>query len=312
MPSQGSGGGDPKVYAVAPTFREPKAVGRLLACFEVVSYPEYELLLVNAAPGDETSALVLSQQQRVRARELQGRPDLFWSGSQNIALGVVLAEARDTDLLLLLNVDVTFQSDVISQLVGIYRTRPRTQLGAVACTAGIVMSSGVKVRSWALAQNTHPLAGRKASAIPAGYCEPMDFLPTRCVLFPVEAVRKAGLINERRLPHYGADYEFTNRLRRHGYQPFLCGDVKVDNDVSNTGYDLYHRDLTLAQRLRRLTSIKSPYNPKYRTNYALLTFPWYCVPSAILVYWLKTMVEVLCGGRVLRKVFSGTDRGFSG
>jgi GT2 family glycosyltransferase len=38
-----------------------------------------------------------------------------------------------------------------------------------------------------------------------------------CVLYPVAAIREAGLMDEKHLPQY-ADTEYTPRMRRHGWQ----------------------------------------------------------------------------------------------
>jgi GT2 family glycosyltransferase len=302
----------PRVFLVAPTFREPSKVAALLACIGQVAYEPLSVFIVNANPGDETSKLLSGSGVDPRVRELAADPSLFWSGTVNVGLRRVQAEAGPHDWVLLLNVDITFQGDIVSALVQLAQERPACQIGALAHVAGRVISSGIQVRSWVWSLNRHPLAGWCVEDVPPDYLEPMDFLPTRCVLFPVNALREVGFVNERRLPHYAADYEFTNRLRRHGYQPFLTGSIHIESDATNTGNDLYRKGFSFHERVRRLFSIKSQFNPRYRINYVLLAYPVYAIPTALLAYLAKTIVEVGLGGARLKKILPGKGTGISG
>ena len=300
-----------RVYLLAPTFREPGPVAKLLRALSGTEYQGWTLLLVNCSPGDETSALVRTCDLGPRVRELAGHPGLFWSGAQNVGLRVVLQEAGENDLVVLINVDIDFGPQFLGSLLALHQEHPRAQLGALSCHGNRVVSSGVQVRSWMLALTRHPYSGWDASRVPGTGVVPVDLLPTRCVLFPVAAVRAAGLIREKWLPHYGADYEFTRRLGRAGYGALLCLGIRLESDITNTGNDLYSKQFTLISRIRRLFHIKSSFNPVHRISYVVLTYPWWAVPTAAAMYLVKTFAEVLLGGRGLRRVLSGTGHGFS-
>ena len=140
----------------------------------------------------------------------------------------------------------------------------------------------------------------------------MDFLPTRCTLIPFAAVAKAGLVAERALPHYGGDNEYTNRVRRLGYQPFIFTGARVRVDVGHTGADVFYRKIALLERIRTLFSIKSLSNPVYRLRFIALTYPRYAWPSAMLLCLLRTCLEILLGGGWLKSILPGKERGYSG
>ena len=51
----------------------------------------------------------------------------------------------------------------------------------------------------------------------------------------LSVLRDLGIMEDRLLPHYGADYEFSHRLVAAGYPAFLNTDIRIMSDVSNTG-----------------------------------------------------------------------------
>jgi GT2 family glycosyltransferase len=48
----------------------------------------------------------------------------------------------------------------------------------------------------------------------------VELIVGNCVLYPAEAIREVGLMDEARLPQYG-DAEYTPRMRRSGWQLFI-------------------------------------------------------------------------------------------
>jgi GT2 family glycosyltransferase len=128
----------------------------------------------------------------------------------------------------------------------------------------------------------------------------------------MEAVRKAGLVAERQLPHYGADNEYTLRLKRMGYPPFIAADIRIVCDMGHTGNSVYHKNPPLWERLKKTGSIKSVYNPRIRSRFICMTYPLYARPTALLMYGLKGLAEVLLGGAFIRHVFRSREHGFSG
>jgi GT2 family glycosyltransferase len=301
----------PVTFVVVPTFREKDKVLALLRSFQHVQDLSLRVLIANGNPGDETSA-VLREWKDSRVVELSGHPGLFWSGLVNLGLEHAVHPEANQEFVILMNADVEFTYDVISPLVAMARATPNAQLAAVTVSGERVVSSGVRVASWFLTLNRHPLAGSPADSIPQDALIAVDFLPTRCTLIPLAAVRQAGFIAQKDLPHYGADYEYTNRLRKLGYQPFIYTGARVRLDAKNTGNNVFHKRLSLGIRLRSLFSIKSPSNPIYRLRLIRLSYPLYAWPSAMFLYTLRSLVEVLLGGPAIKSLFSSRESGFSG
>jgi GT2 family glycosyltransferase len=302
---------NPLTFVIVPTFKEPRHVERLLNCFAHADNRDLVILIVNGNPGDDTSKHI-ERLHIGRILELQGHPGLFWSGLVNLGLQYILRQEHEPEFVILMNADVEFDHHMLSRLIVTARTIPDCQLAAVTLSNRTIITSGVKVISWLLTLNRHPLAGVQLEDLPADTLIPVDFLPARCTLIPFTAVRQAGLVAEKSLPHYGADNEYTNRLRKLGWQPFIYTGSQVRLDAQNTGSDVFHKRLPFRMRVGSLFSIKSTSNPMYRLRFIRLTYPIYAWPSAMLLYALRTFLEVLLGGSAIKLLFPQRESGFSG
>ena len=298
-------------FVVVPTFQEKAKIAALLGCFARVKDDTVRILIVNGNPGDETSAYLRQHQDR-RVLELPGNPGLFWSGLVNIGLRHILHNETGQEFVIIMNADIEFDGGALASLLAKARANPGTQIAAVTVADHKVISSGVKVASWLLTLNRHPLAGTPQEELPADALIPVDFLPTRCTLIPFEAVKKTGLIPEKKLPHYGGDNEYTNRVRKMGYPAYIFTGTQVWVDAQNTGVDVFHKNVPPGKRLRSIFSIKSTANPIYRLRFVRMAYPWYAWPSAMLLYLVRSLLEVLLGGAAIKSLFHWKESGFSG
>lgn len=302
---------NPLTFVIVPTFNERRQVERLLNCFARFDNRNLVILIANGKPGDDTSRY-LEELHNGRILELHGHPSLFWSGLVNLGLRHVLQSQGEKEFVIIMNADVEFDQDIVTLLTAKARLMPNCQLAAVTVGDRLVLSSGVKVVSWALTLNRHPLAGELLGNLPADELIPVDFLPTRCTLIPYAAVAKVGLVADRELPHYTADYEYTNRLRKLGCPPYILTAVRVRVDTKHTGADVFHRRLSLGKRIGSLFSIKSSANPIYRLRFVKRAYPCYAWPSAMILYLLRSVAEVLLGGAHIKSMCPMKERGYSG
>ena len=62
-----------------------------------------------------------------------------------------------------------------------------------------------------------------------------DVLPTRCIMFSKELLIKHGIFNDKDLPHYGSDYEWTMRLKKYGYKLLMSQNdyIIIDDDINS-------------------------------------------------------------------------------
>ncbi len=300
-----------KASFVIPTYKEPKQIEKLISSFLFVQSSVIEIFIVNGNPKDETS-LLLAACKDDRVIELEGNPDLYWSGLVNIGLNYLLQRNEKPEFVFILNADVFFDCDILERFLKKAKTLEKFQFAGITISKGKIIASGAKVKSWVLTNIRHPLAGSLVENLAEDILIPVDYLPTRCLIFPFSALLECGVIAEKRLPHYGGDEEFTNRLRQYGYQPFIYTGVKVYLDASNTGTDVFHKKINIWKRLGSLFSIKSTANPVYCIRFVKMAYPWYAVPTGIILYLLRSILQILLGGRLLKKVSRKNETGFSG
>jgi hypothetical protein len=196
---------------IVPVYNDVKNVTRFLA--ELKPYSEdVHLLIANASTIPEVSAEILRYPEF--ACDISVASNKYWSGTINAGLNYYLLNLPPSPRIAICNVDVRVEwASVLALLPSIERNNVVVPLVYSGSVCG---SSGVRVRSWPLALTVHPFAGFQVDQVPFGRREKVDFAPTRCVVIPNSGIYRAGPILESRLPHYAADYEYTNRLRRSG------------------------------------------------------------------------------------------------
>jgi len=301
------------VTACVPTYCEPEKVENYLKSCRNAKYRPFRVVIVNANPGDDTSKVIKEEKQCVDYEliEVCGQSNEFWSATINRGLRKIIEISDLKDLILISNIDIEFEMDVVSLLVKKASEYDKCQIAALSLYNDVALSSGTQVKSWLTTFTAHPFAGKSKIDIPDNLCVQVDYLPTRCMLIPVEAVKTAGLIADKLLPHYGADYEFSHRLHRSGYIPYIYTGACIEVDMKNTGKSLYFKKSNFSERLLNLMSIRNPSNPWYRTILVLLIYPWYAWPSAILAYLFRTFIELLFSKNFIKRNFGNLERGYS-
>jgi GT2 family glycosyltransferase len=301
------------VNACVPTYRESAKVVKYLRSCRQVKYRPFRVIIVNANPGDHTSKVIEQEKQCVDYEliEVSGQSNEFWSATVNRGLTEILKVSDLEDWILIANIDIEFEQDIVSLLIEKALEYKKCQIGALSLFNGITLSSGTQVKSWITTSNLHPFSGKPKADIPNDLCIQVDYLPTRCMLIPVEAVAKAGLIVDKVLPHYGADHEFSHRLNKAGYIPYIYTGAHIEVDRKNTGESVYSEKSSFSVRLLNLMSIRNPSNPWYRTLFVLLVYPWYAWPTAVLAYLCRTVIELFFSKRLIKRTFGSLERGYS-
>ncbi len=296
---------------IVPTFKEKEKIQTLIHCFSNIKAGNIDIIIVNGNPNDSTSQWLKSNGDN-RIIELSGNSSLYWSGLVNVGLRFILNAQEKPEYVFLLNADIQFSIDILQSFLNKAKTLSPCQLAAVTTANGKVLSSGVKVNSWFFTLTRHPLAGLLVDSLQKKQLIPVDYLPTRCVMFPFQALIKAGFTEEILLPHYGSDYEYTARLSRLGYRAFITTDIQIELDIQNTGADVYTKRINIWKRTSSIFSIKSPSNPIYKIRFVKLVYPKSARPTAMVLYFVRSLLEIFLGGSILKKIFSHSESGFSG
>ena len=255
------------VYALIPAHNNKPEVLQVLRCLERQRYGDLEVLLVDDGSTDGTGEEVRRRFPRVRV--LQGDGQLWWTGANVLGVSDVTERARAGDFILLLNNDVSMDDDYVGELVKCSEHLGRAIVGStiVDDERRDCMVAGLRLdRRLRVTEQTDAAAIRESE-----YDDQVDVLPGRGTLVPLEVFRRIGTFNRRRLPHYGADYEFSIRARRAGFRLAVSHRAKVYAKLRITG--LYPPDrprISFAECARLLCSRKSTANLRYYLNYVWL------------------------------------------
>ncbi len=202
------------VHVLIPAHNNKPEVITVLTCLERQRSVDLDVLLVDDGSTDGTQDEVHRLFPLVRV--LRGDGSLWWTGANVIGVAHILETAREHDFILLLNNDVSMEDDYVSELVNCSESLGRALVGStiVDDERRDRMMAGIR-----LDQRLRINPNADASAIERSrYDLHVDVLPGRGTLVPVEVFRRIGTFNRRRLPHYGADYEFSIRAKRAGFR----------------------------------------------------------------------------------------------
>lgn len=293
------------IHVVAPTFRESALVGAFLQSWENTGRGDLRVHVVNGDPGDETSDLLAEWRGRVRVEEIEGSPAHYWAGLCRLGLERIAESAADGDLFVLTNIDVSFEGDPVGTILGAADGATGLADKQVALpvrgSRGKLLSAGVEVLSWPLSRNRHLCDGLSPEKLPEQAWFDCTYLPTRFLLAPVRALREGHFPDAERLPHYCADYEYTNRLRRAGYRPQVFTGATVIVSEENTGFDTYRRPTHLWSRLKGIADIKCPYHLGYRWRFVRLAYPGWAQVPGMVTHFAKIFLEIVFGGKKLER-----------
>lgn len=291
------------IFLVAPTYKEPTHVGNFLSQLSRAPRNSVCVVIINANPGD-ASTVFIKEYKKLNPDancviELKSHPTKFWSASVNIGVDYFLNSSKEGDFLALANIDSRFDFNNLTILQRKSEEHGRCITTAPAHSNGRISSTGVKMRSWLFYLSDHIYRSEPVTALESLGERECDYSPTRLILIPREVVFIGGKVDEVRLPHYTADYEFTSRLRRLSRRTILLvPSAAIHYDSENTGNDPSVKTTTLIERLRKALDIKSTYNIRFRARFILLTFPSYSIPGALSVCFMKTMLEISMGRKI--------------
>jgi len=258
----------PMVYVLIPAHNNRDEVLELLRCLHQQTYENIRIVLVDDGSTDNTE-----EEVRVSFPEttiLKGDGNLWWTGANVMGVNYILPIAKPEDFVLLLNNDLIIQKSYIETLVKSSISHQRAITGSLLVDYDNpdFVESGVQLSS-----RLDLIVNRdREKILSADHDLNVDSLPGRGTLIPIEVFKKIGNFNRKRLPHYGADYEFTIRAKRAGFRLIVSNKAKVFAKLNITGLeaDPEKKIISLKECFSLLFSRKSKTNAHDYLNYVWL------------------------------------------
>jgi len=271
------------IHVLIPCHNNKPHVLEVLGCLEQQSYKDFSVVVVDDGSTDGTEASVKSAFPNIAV--LKGDGNLWWTGGNELGLQHIALTARQNDFVLLLNNDLVVRSDYIEKLVRTSLANGRALVGSTLVDINDErwIEGAIQVDS-----RLRLTVNRNKEVIEtAEWDNNADVLSGRGTLVPIEVFRQLGGFNKDKLPHYGADYEFTTRAKRAGYRLVVCHEAKVYAKLDITGLQVPQgRILSVRECWKLLFSPKSKTNIIYYSNYV-----WLCSEKR---YRLRNLIESTC------------------
>ncbi len=224
------------------------------------------IIVVDDGSTDGTKEMIHDQFNAVIV--LEGDGNLFWTAAIN--KGIKLALSLGADYILTLNNDTVASTNFIEKMM--QYARPEILLGALDIDIKTKKPYyGGELFSWRSGHSQFLLNMLKRDQ-QKGLHE-VSLFPGRGLLISRMVFDTIGLFEEKQLPHYMADYDFTQLARKNGFKVFCNYDAKLYTYPAEGGDQKIRDKKTLRNYFKHLFSIRGGGNLRNFTVYTFRNCP---------------------------------------
>ena len=256
----------PFIWIVVPVFERENYILNLVEQLKQQTYKNYNLIVVDHGKNK------IKEIPDSNVEILSASPDLWWTGAINNGIRHVL-ENKNISLktpILVINDDVSIGKNYLSNLISDWKNDEYVMIGSLGVepnSSKIIYANIIfnKIKAkYEFVNTSNKVENLKDCLLPS------DLLPGRGTLIPAKIFMDIGLYDEKRLPHYWADYELISRAKKRGYDAFVSG-----NSIVYTAINIpnkLNRDNLLNSLLSALFGRKSSSNLKDLFRFSFLNF----------------------------------------
>lgn len=257
------------VFIIIPVFNR---VALTLKCLESVAnqtYRNLKVVVVDDGSTDDTAAQIKLHFPDCTVISTGG--DYYWTKSVNTGILSIQDEMKETDFVVHINNDTTFESSYIEDLLSFHEKHPNSIVGSLAFDPDSrqVSHLGVLYNAWFptvkknFKEEEIDLSRLKNTA----YLK-SDTIAARGLLIPGYVIKKVGLLDDINFPQYRSDEDYALTCRKAGINVYISTSCIVYNTRSNTGYDHTIHDVNIKKIYKSLFSILSTNNLSIRWKWA--------------------------------------------
>lgn len=199
------------IYILIPIHNRKELTLSCLASLAKQSYKDYEFVIIDDGSTDGSGEAI--KKTYPEATIIHGDGNWWWTKSMNEGMHYILEKSNPDDFVLTLNDDVEVDPTYLQTLLDVSISNDRAIVGSIVKNFydhDWIQDAGVQIE-W-----NKFLFPRLTIVNEQKINKDIEVLAARGMLVPIEVFRTAGLFSKA-LPHYGADYEFSMRAKRHGF-----------------------------------------------------------------------------------------------
>lgn len=273
------------LYIIIPVFNRWRYTRACLESLRQQTSPAFRTMVVDDGSTDETAAALAQDYPEVEV--VTGDGNLFWTAGVNA--GIRRALALGATRVMTLNNDVITAPDFVAQMLAAADQHPTAVLGSLEFDANTnqVIYGGERLD---FRTNTRHDLLDELSADQRRGLHPVTYLPGRGLLIPKAVIDKIGLFDEKRLPHYLADFDYTSVARRAGFPVYCNYDAKLSTYPEESGQTLTRQQRSLKGYYQHLFSIRGGGNMVNFTHFAFKNCPKPYLPYFLLNGYARRLV----------------------
>lgn len=280
------------IYIIVPIHNRKNFTRDCLLSLRKQTFKKFTIIVVDDGSSDGTIEMI--QKKFPEIVLLHGDGNLWWTRATNLGVKYAFEIATRDDYILTMNNDTVVNPAYLETLIECATKHPNSLIGSIALNdqeKKIVIDAGVKI-NWPTAKFNFLSRGLEYKVVikKEPFIIPVDVLSGRGTLIPVKVFQNIGLYDSINLPHYGADYEFSYRAKKNGYNLFVNYKSIVMNKVCYNGIKIEGQLFQWIEFFKRFFSKRSAFCIKYRWKFAQLTCPKMLFPSFFLLDTCRLIV----------------------
>ncbi|MEI8573507.1 glycosyltransferase family 2 protein [Methylomonas sp. LW13] len=269
------------IWICIPVFNRIDFTMQCLASLVKQDYNDYKIVICDHGSTDGTSERIQVEYPEVIL--LSADCSLWWTGAINVCIQYVLEHAGENDLLLTLNNDTELPTDYLKQLISCSEKYRNSIVTSVIhdIKTGELFDIGYR-QNWLLATSMPVDFERDHIANDRDVIE-ITHASGRGTLFPIAVFQRIGLYDEKHLPHYAADYDFSFKAVRSGFKIYVSKKCRVFSHIEATGLTTVLSQFSMKNMLNYFSGMRSPANLKARFWYGWNNCPKIIFPVYIVI-----------------------------